>query len=174
LVSSIIGGLLVLAGQFLTRRAEDRRQWLVRLHESAGDLASSYLHEAALVNDSQRARKDKNELSSAAYVVDRQKALGRFRTLPWSSNFEIEQKAMGVSIQKVWSAWDMSDPEFQRAYNLARDDVAHFTSAVGDVPHEDEGRTAHIGPRKRSPTNSLAPTVTHALARLASPGTIPV
>ena len=70
LVSWIIGGVLVLAGQFLTRRAEDRRQWLVRLQESAGDLASSYLQEAALVNDSRRARKDKNELSSAAYVVD--------------------------------------------------------------------------------------------------------
>src|SRR6185436_11240900 len=43
LLSSIVGGTLVLLGQFFTRRADDRRQWLLRLHEAAGDLATSYL-----------------------------------------------------------------------------------------------------------------------------------
>ncbi len=50
LLSSIVGGVLVLAGQYFARRAEDRRQWLLRLHEAAADLATSYLQEAALVN----------------------------------------------------------------------------------------------------------------------------
>ena len=83
LISSIVGGLLVLAGQFLAHRAEDRRQWLLRLHEAAGDLATSYLQEAARVNDSRRSgRVSKDDVDTSTYVVDRQKALGRFRTLP--------------------------------------------------------------------------------------------
>jgi len=48
--------------------------------------------------------------------VDRQKALGRFRTLPWSSDFEPQRQAMGKTIEGVWPAWDRSDDEFQLAY----------------------------------------------------------
>ncbi len=48
LLSSIVGGMLVLAGQFFARRAENRRQWLLRLHEAAADLATSYFQEAAV------------------------------------------------------------------------------------------------------------------------------
>jgi hypothetical protein len=57
LLSSIVGGVLVLAGQTLARRHEDRRLWLTRLYEAAGDLATSYLQEAARVNDSRRSGK---------------------------------------------------------------------------------------------------------------------
>jgi hypothetical protein len=96
LISSIVGGLLVLAGQFLARRAEDRRRWLLRLHEAAGELAASYLQEAARVNDSRRSGLQKQEVDTSTYVVDRQKAWGRFRTLPWSSEFEAERREMGA------------------------------------------------------------------------------
>ena len=41
IVSSIIGGGLVLAGQFFVKRAEDKRVWLIRLQEAASDLATS-------------------------------------------------------------------------------------------------------------------------------------
>jgi hypothetical protein len=34
IVSSIIGGGLVLAGQFFVKRAEDKRVWLIRLQEA--------------------------------------------------------------------------------------------------------------------------------------------
>ena len=37
LVSSIVGGLLVLAGQYLARRAEERRHWRTRFQDAAGD-----------------------------------------------------------------------------------------------------------------------------------------
>ena len=88
IVSSIIGGGLVLAGQFFVKRAEDKRVWLIRLQEAASDLATSYLQEAATVNDRRRAGTDMSRVETATYVVDRQKPLGRFRTLPWSSDFE--------------------------------------------------------------------------------------
>jgi hypothetical protein len=85
LLSSIIGGVLVLAGQALARKHEDRRVWLTHLYEASGDLATSYLQEAALVNDSRRSKKRKTEVATTTYITDRQKALGRFRTLPWAS-----------------------------------------------------------------------------------------
>ena len=88
IVSSIIGGGLVLAGKFFVKRAEDRRVWLIRLQEAASDLATSYLQEAATVNDRRRAGTDMSRVEPATYVVDRQKARGRVRTLPWSSDFE--------------------------------------------------------------------------------------
>ena len=131
IVSSIIGGGLVLAGQFFVKRAEDKRVWLIRLQEAASDLATSYLQEAATLNDRRRAGADRSHVEAATYVVDRQKALGRFRTLPWSSDFEAQRQAMGRGIEGVWRAWDESDDEFQSAYKRARAAVSEFMAAVG-------------------------------------------
>lgn len=131
IVSSIIGGVLVLSGQFLARRAEDRRQWLIRLQEAASDLSTSYLQEAAMLNDRRRSGADRDLVETTTYVVDRQKALGRFRTLPWSREFEPQRQAMGRSIEGVWEAWGEDDSEFQRAYKEARATVSEFMIAVG-------------------------------------------
>jgi hypothetical protein len=130
LLSSIVGGILVLAGQYLARRGEDRRHWLVRLHEAAADLATSYLQEAALVNDSRRSGKAKKDVATTTYVVDRQKALSRFRTPPWGSEFEPERRSMGAAIQQLWLAWDDPDDQFQQSYDDARSTVVAFTSSV--------------------------------------------
>jgi hypothetical protein len=149
LLSSIVGGVLVLAGQYFARRSEDRRQWLLRLHEAAADLATSYLQEAALVNDSRRSGKSKNDVATTTYVVDRQKALGRFRTLPWGSTFEPERRRMGSAIEKLWRVWDDPDDEFQQAYDDARTAVATFTSSVGqrllDPKRHQERELEHAG-----------------------------
>jgi hypothetical protein len=131
IVSSVIGGALVLAGQFFTRRAEDRRQWLVRLHEAASDLATSYLQEAATVNDKRRSGIAKARVATTTYVVDRQRALGRFKTLPWGAEFEVERQAMGRGIQRLWEAWDEPDEEFDRAYHQVRAAASEFMAAVG-------------------------------------------
>jgi hypothetical protein len=85
----------VLAGTFFSKRVEDRRAWLIRLQEAAGDLATSYLQEVALINDARRAGDQKATVPSTTYVIDRQKALGRFRTLPWSGQFEEHRQLMG-------------------------------------------------------------------------------
>jgi hypothetical protein len=131
LISSIVGGALVLTGQFFARRVEDRRQWLLRLHEAAADLATSYLQEAAVVNDARRSGRMMNDVPTTTWVVDRQKALGRFRSLPWGSAFEHERQLMGAAINRLWAAWEDGDDEFQQAYNDARSAVATFSSAVG-------------------------------------------
>jgi hypothetical protein len=133
LLSSIVGGLLVLAGQFVARRAEDRRHWLTRLQEAAGDYATSFFEEGARINDARRAGKFKDDVVATTYIVDRQKALGRFLTLPWASSFEQQRLAMGKSIDRVWAAWDSSDEEFQAAYKASRAAVKAFTAAVGQT-----------------------------------------
>jgi hypothetical protein len=120
LLSSIVGGLLVLAGQYSSRRAEDRRHWLTRLQETAGDYATSFLEEGARINDTRRAGKFKEDVVATTYIVDRQKALGRSLTLPWASSLEQERLAMGRSIDRVWVAWNSSDEEFQAAYKESR------------------------------------------------------
>jgi hypothetical protein len=131
IVSSIIGGGLVLAGQFFVKRAENKRVWLIRLQEAAGDLATSYLQEAATASDRRRASVPMSQVETATYVVDRQKALGRFRTLPWSSDFEEHRQAMGRGIEGVWRTWDESDDDFWLAYKDARAAVSQFMAAVG-------------------------------------------
>lgn len=131
LLSSIVGGLLVLAGQFFARRAEDRRHWLLRLHEAAADLATSFLQEAALVNDTRRSGKAMKDVPPTTYVVDRQKALGRLWGLPWGWAFEPERQRMGLAATALWAAWDDGDDSFQQAYNEVRNAVAGFTEAVG-------------------------------------------
>ena len=131
LLSSIVGGTLVLAGQFFARRAEGRRLWLLRLHEAAADLATSYFQEAALVNDSRRSGKAMTEVPTTTYVVDRQKALGRFRALPWGSAFETERQRMGTAVTDLWAAWDDTDDDFQQAYKDVHRAVKAFTDAVG-------------------------------------------
>jgi hypothetical protein len=94
LLSSIVGGTSVLAGQFFARRA---------------DLATSYFQEAAPVNDARRSGKATNEVPATTYVVDRQKALGRFRALPSGSAFEPERRRMGGAVTALWRAWDGGD-----------------------------------------------------------------
>lgn len=131
LLSSVVGGTLVLAGQFFARRAEDRRQWLLRLHEAAADLATSYLQEAALVNDARRSGRAIKNVPTTTYVVDRQRALGRFRALPWGSAFETERRRMGAAVTALWAAWEDEDDDFQRAYHDVRSVVVDFTDAVG-------------------------------------------
>ncbi|MGH3693907.1 MAG: hypothetical protein ACRDRX_07950 [Pseudonocardiaceae bacterium] len=142
LVSSIVGGLLVLAGQYLARRAEDRRHWLTRFQEAAGDYATSFLEEGARVNDARRAGKlGKMDVEVSTYVVDRQKAIGRFMTLPWAPMFDQQRGAMGNGIERLWATWDATDEEFQAAYKASRRAVHEFTSAVGEmVRHPDQRR----------------------------------
>jgi hypothetical protein len=133
--------VLVLAGQYLTRRAEDRRHWLTRLQESAGDLATSYLEEGAQVNDARRAgRVAKHELTISTYTSDRQRALGRFLTLPWAPAFEDQRRAMGRGVEELWRAWDGTDEEFQAAYDRSRAAVRAFTTAVGGLVVARAGR----------------------------------
>jgi len=64
------------------------------------------------------------QVETATRVVDRQKALGRFRTLP-CSDFEAPHQAMGRGIERVWRAWNESDEEFQLPARCGRQAVSY-------------------------------------------------
>jgi hypothetical protein len=141
LAGSIIGGVLVLAGQHYARRAEERRHWLTRFQETAGDLSISYLQEGAQLNDARRSgRVAKDDLQLTTYTADRQRALGRFLTLPWAPAFEEQRRAMGGGVEQLWAAWDAPDEEFRAAYDRSRAAVRAFTTAVGELVAARTGR----------------------------------
>ncbi len=144
IVSSIIGGGLVLAGQFFVKRAENKRVWLIRLQEAASDLATSYLQEAATANDRRRAGVELGQVETATYVVDRQRTLGRFRTLPWSSDFEAHRQAMGRGIEAVWRAWHQTRSFSSPTRAPARPSRSSWPQSV----HRSSGM-ALIGERRR-------------------------
>jgi hypothetical protein len=83
------------------------------------------------VNDARRGGKTISDLPATTYVADRQKALGRFRTLPWAEGLEPQRKQMGQAIQRLWAQWDGSDEEFQRAYDDARASAFAFMATTG-------------------------------------------
>ena len=130
LASSVLGGLLVLAGQYFTRRAEDRRQWRIRLHEAAADLATSYGEERARLQLDRRRGKFSSTIDEKTFAVDRQRGLGRFRTLPGGSQFEPEIQRMGRSIEALWGAWDTSDDQFEETREAASVAVMAFAEQV--------------------------------------------
>ncbi|MDT5042768.1 MAG: hypothetical protein QOE51_3753 [Actinoplanes sp.] len=68
---------------------------------------------------------------STTYVVDRQKAVGRFQALPWASMFESERQAMGPPMDQLWNVWDEPDDEFHRAYDDVQTAVSIFAASVG-------------------------------------------
>jgi hypothetical protein len=130
LASSILGGLLVLAGQYFTRRAEDRRQWRIRLHEAAADLATSYSQERARLQLDRRRGESGSTIDEKTFAVDRQRALGRFRTLPGGSEFEPEIARMAQTIEALWDAWNASDDQFEQAREDASVAVRGFAERV--------------------------------------------
>src|SRR5215469_15038836 len=50
LASSVVGGLLVLASQWLIHRSDDRRYWRGLLRDAAADFATSFSQEGAGLN----------------------------------------------------------------------------------------------------------------------------
>ena len=82
LASLVIGGLLVLAGQWLIRRSEDRRYWRGLLRDAAADLATSFSQERAIPTSDRRRGKFTSHADEDTYLVDRQRALNRLLTLP--------------------------------------------------------------------------------------------
>jgi hypothetical protein len=97
------------------------------------DLAMAFYQETAILNEGRRQRVPKAKIDTTPYVVGRQKALGQFRTLPGSTDFETKIQDMGTSITKLWEAFDAPEEgKFDSAYLNARSTVRDFMTAVGD------------------------------------------
>ena len=115
LVGSVIGGLLVLLGGYLTHKREDRRHWQTLLYEAASELVLSYKQDSAAANALRRRGRPAGDANDDTYVVQRQRAKSRLRTLPGGLGFEREIVQMGAANERVWAAYGGSDVDFASA-----------------------------------------------------------
>ena len=104
LASAVVGGLLVLTGQWLIHRSEDRRYWRGRLRDAAADVATSFSQERAGLTSDRGRGKLTSHIDEVTYVVDRQRALNRLLTLPHGDAFEPQLRGMGDGIEQLWKA----------------------------------------------------------------------
>lgn len=132
LVSSVIGGLLVLAGQWLIHRSEDRRYWRSLLRDAAADVATSFSQERAGLTSDRGQGKATSHIDETTYVIDRQKALNRLLTLPRGDAFEPQLRGMGDGIEALWQSYSADEAEWQAARARLKEAINAFTAAVRD------------------------------------------
>jgi hypothetical protein len=130
LVSSVVGGLLVLAGQWLIHRSEDRRYWRGLLRDAAVGVATSFSQERAGLTSDRGQGKTASHIDEVTYVVDRQQALNRLLTLPHGDTFEQQIRAMGDGIEALWAAYSADEAEWQSARARLKEAISAFTAAV--------------------------------------------
>ena len=130
LASSVIGGLLVLAGQWLTRQSEDRRYWRGLLRDAAADLATSFSQERAILTSDRRRGKATSHADKDTYRVARQRALNRLLTLPHGEAFEPQASRMGHDIEELWQTYSGSEEEWQAARGRLLEAIQAFNAAV--------------------------------------------
>ena len=130
LLASIVGGTLVVLGQILARRLDDHRHWQTLLHIAAAEVATSYEQERARLTLDRRQGKSTPTSAEAAYVVGRQTALGRLRTLPNGDKFEAEIDEMGAAIERLWGAWNHPDHAWLDARAAVAVAIERFSTKV--------------------------------------------
>jgi hypothetical protein len=111
LLSSIVGGGLVLAGQILAHQSEDRRHWRTLLQAAAAEVATSFAQERAQLTVDRRRGRTTSDIDEITYTVDRQRALGRLRTPPGGDSFDPEIDAMGSAVEELWRALSSAEDE---------------------------------------------------------------
>jgi hypothetical protein len=130
LASSVVGGLLVLAGQWLICRSEDRRYWRGLLRDAAADVATSFSQERAWLTSDRGLGKPTSHIDQTTYVIDRQRALNRLLTLPRGDAFESQLRSMGDGIETLWQAYSADEAEWQTTRAQLKEAINAFTSAV--------------------------------------------
>ena len=130
LASAVVGGLLVLTGQWLIHRSEDRRYWRGQLRDAAADVATSFSQERAGLTSDRGQGKPTSHIDEVTYVVDRQRALNRLLTLPHGDAFEPQLRGMGDGIEQLWKAYRGGDEEWYVARARLKEAIDAFRAAV--------------------------------------------
>src|SRR5262249_21979997 len=127
LLGAIVGGGIVLAGQILAHQNEDRRHWRTLLQAAAAEAAASFaLGRAQLTVDRGRGRTT-SDTDETAYAVDRQRALGRLRTLPGGGSFDPEIDAMAGAVEELRRALSSAaDEEWLASRRSLKDAIMKF------------------------------------------------
>ena len=120
----------VLAGQGLARRGDDRRRWRDLLQSAASDVALSYAQERAGLTHDRGQGEASPDIDKVTYVVDRQRALNRPRTLPGGDAFEPQIAGMGEGIEELWQAYSADDDQWHAARARLKEAIQAFTAVV--------------------------------------------
>jgi hypothetical protein len=130
LASSVVGGLLVLAGQWLIHRSEDRRYSRGLLRDAAADVSTAFSQERAILTSDQGRGRAASHADETTYLVDRQRALSRLLTLPHGDAFLPQLTTMGQGIEELWQAYLDSDEEWLAARERLLEAIQEFNAAV--------------------------------------------
>jgi hypothetical protein len=130
LASSVAGGLLVLAGQWLIHRSEDRRYWRGLLRDAAADVGTSFSQERAILTSDRGRGKATSHADETTYLVDRQRAVNRLLTLPHGDAFLPQLARMGQGIEELWQVYSGSEEEWQAARARLLEAIQAFNAAV--------------------------------------------
>jgi hypothetical protein len=85
------------------------------MYEAASELVLSYKQDSAAANALRRRGRSADDANDETYVVQRQRAKSRLRTLPGGLGFEREIAQMGAANERVWAAYAGSDADFVSA-----------------------------------------------------------
>jgi hypothetical protein len=130
LASSVVGGLLVLAGQWLIHRSDDRRYWRGLLRDAAADVATSFSRERAILTSDRAQGKPISNAHEATQVADRQQALNRLVTLPHGDAFLPHVTRLGQGSTDLWQAYSGSEEEWNEARSRYLEAIQAFNAAV--------------------------------------------
>jgi hypothetical protein len=136
LASSVVGGLLVIAGQLLLQRRADQRYWLGLLREAAVGVSTSFSQERAQLTFDRGRGKATSRADETSYIRDRQRAVNRLLTLPRGESFESYVSAMGKGIEDLWQVYSASEEDWQAARVRLLEAIKAFNVAVrNEMPH---------------------------------------
>jgi hypothetical protein len=130
LASSVVGGLLVMTGQWLIHRSDDRRYWRGLLRDAAADVGTSFSQERAILTSDRRRGKATSHADQDTYLVDRQRALNRLLTLPHGDAFLPQLTSMGQGIEELWQAYPGSEEEWLAARARLLEAIQAFNAAA--------------------------------------------
>src|SRR5215469_5955445 len=130
LASSLVGGLLVLSGQWLIHRSEDRRYWRGLLREAAADVATSFSRERAILTSDRAQGKDTSHADEATQVADRQQAINRLVTLPHGDALLPYVTRLGQGSMDLWATYSSSEEEWLAARSRYLEAIQAFNTAV--------------------------------------------
>jgi hypothetical protein len=70
------------------------------------------------------------DIDKVTYVVDRQRALNRLRTLPGGDAFEPLIASRGEGIEELWQAYSADDDQWHAARARLKEAIQAFTAVV--------------------------------------------
>ena len=130
LASSVVGGLLVLGGQWLIKRSDDRRYWLGQLRDAAADVATSFSQERTLLTSDRGQGKAPFDANEIPQVADRQHALNRLFMLPHGDAFLPHVSRLGQCSMDIRQAYSGSEEEWRDARGRYLEAIQAFSAAV--------------------------------------------